>query len=522
MNATNKWKNMAGLYIGWLLASTIAFSLISAVAFFVGNIGESGFFLILFTALPIWVIGLGLVQARLLRQKAGGMVLWIFVVACYVPIIGSTLNFNDSSSSLPAFIAGGILGVIQFFVLRKRTPEAILWIPASMLAWGISYIIGYRFFSIFGGAFYLIAVGVINGIVTGIPYTISFSQLKLGALERIALVIISILSLGVIWLSVNAGLNREDSTFAISRSPEKIEFSPNSRLLAIAYSNGIEFRSTDSWQVIGSITFKSEDRYINEMNFSPDGKTIAVALCCEDNVVELWDSTNFQYIETLSGHVNDVYTVAFSPDGRLVASGGKGKEPDAQVIVWNFASKEIVRVIDFPQQMGGNRGVQRVEISPDNKLLGVSVPWGTGQARVIFVDVASGDVIRQIDGFNDPLFKASFSKDWKYLAGASGKTIKVFDVSTGQQLSSISLETEYFSFSLINNVLIENSEKNMLRVWNVENGVMIVKLFPAPDFSITTVSPDSKWIVSAYQGDYNSDCRRNCTVRVWNLEKYYP
>jgi len=322
MNLPNKWKNMAVLYIGWFLTSAIAFSLIATVLFYVGGVDAAAF--VVPFGFIIWVIVFGVVQARLLRQKVVGIILWIFIVACYVAILVSHLNFNDSSSSIPAFVAGGALGVIQFFVLRKQAPEAIWWIPASTLAWGISYIIGFRFFSIFEGALYIIAVGVINGIVTGIPYAISFSKLRLGSTERIVLVTISIFSLAAIWFSVNAGLIKEDSTFRISHSPDKIQFSPDSRFLAIAYSDGIEFRNTIGWQVIGSIAFKSEDHSINEIDFSPDGQTIAVALCCEDNVIELWDATKFQYIDTLRGHVNDVYTVAFSPDGRLVVSGGDG------------------------------------------------------------------------------------------------------------------------------------------------------------------------------------------------------
>jgi len=210
-----------------------------------------------------------------------------------------------------------------------------------------------------------------------------------------------------------------------------------------------------------------------------------------------------------------------------------GNEPDAQVIIWDFASKEIVRVIDFPQELGSYTGVQRVEISPDSKLLGVSVPRSvssvsarmeTGEARVIFVDVASGETTRQINGLINPssYFIAPFSNDWDYIVRTSKNNIKVIQVSTGTELRSISLETkEFYTFSLINNALIEDSQRNMIRVWDIENGLLLAKLFPAPDFSITTVSPDGKWIVSAVQGDHY-DCRSKCMVRVWNLEKYYP
>jgi WD40 repeat protein len=62
--------------------------------------------------------------------------------------------------------------------------------------------------------------------------------------------------------------------------------------------------------------------------FSPDGRLLASG--SEDNTVILWDVETGKQIRTLEGHTGPVQSVAFSPDGRLLASGSG----DGTVILW--------------------------------------------------------------------------------------------------------------------------------------------------------------------------------------------
>src|SRR5881398_2323492 len=69
----------------------------------------------------------------------------------------------------------------------------------------------------------------------------------------------------------------------------------------------------------GPRQFKGHGERVASVAFSPDGKVLATGSF--DNTVKLWDFATGKELHNLKGHTNQVYSVAFSPDGNLLASG---------------------------------------------------------------------------------------------------------------------------------------------------------------------------------------------------------
>ena len=248
--------------------------------------------------------------------------------------------------------------------------------------------------------------------------------------------------------------------------------------------------------------------------YSPDGKTLASG--AEDGTIKLWDVATGQNVAILEGHIssiiNDVSSIAYSPDGKTLASGSW----DNTIKLWDIATESNVATLQ-----GHTGWITSVAYSPDGKIL-VS---GSEDNAIKLWDVETERIriLATLKDHTSSVTSIAYSPDGKTLAsGSEDGEILVWDVAKRKNIATPEGHKEAvlsIAYSPDGKTLASSSRDRTIKLWDVATGSNITTLYgnTFDEFAAIVYSPDGEILASGagfiFQGQYKG----KGTIKLWDV-----
>ena len=237
----------------------------------------------------------------------------------------------------------------------------------------------------------------------------------------------------------------------------------------------------------GIVTLKGHKEEIYSVAFTPDGKFLATGSF--DNTIKLWDVAGAKEIRTFggaAGHKDMVLCVAISPNGQLLASGSGGRGADNSLKIWDIPSDSPLRTLT------DNDGINAIALNPDGKFLATAGKdgsvkiWNTGDFKQLY----------NMPGHTGPVTGVAFSANGQILASSGAdRTIRFWNPIKGQPIAFIGAHAgsvNAVAISPNNTTAFSVGEDGLLKFWQIP---------PAPGRTLLTHTAPIQALALAADGN---------------------
>ncbi|KAL4744666.1 WD40-repeat-containing domain protein [Aspergillus terricola var. indicus] len=254
----------------------------------------------------------------------------------------------------------------------------------------------------------------------------------------------------------------------------------------------------DNWNPCLHQMLEGHSKTVFSISWSPDGSLLASGSF--DNTVRIWDPATGQCTLTLQGHSKYVWSISWSPDGGLLASCSS----DKTIKIWNPSTAQCTLTLK-----GHNKGVYSIKWSPDGALLASS----SFDMTIKIWNPITGHCISTVEGRRDVVKStASWSPDGNRLASVlEDKTIRIWDLASRDYTWTLKGHREQIasvSWAPNGNWLASSGQDSTVRIWDLTTGKPTTTLEGHSDpVNPISWSPDGSLLASG-SPDH--------TVKLWN------
>lgn len=291
-----------------------------------------------------------------------------------------------------------------------------------------------------------------------------------------------------------------------------VALSPNGQIpAAVAGTEVVLWRTGDGTLLR---TIRGQTDFGLTIALSPDGSLLATGGAAKEGQrvpIQIWRVYDGTLLQTLTGHTGRILGLAFAPDGQLLASS----DSDATLRLWRVGDGQATRTLETPAS-----GASHLAFVADGQQLAEVVG-----SVVRFRQVSDGKLLSEINVFPDvppagPAYgieSAAFTRDGQFFAtigmtplGGTDSTIKVWRVRDGALLWQQTTQTgraQVVAFAPDGQTLASGGWDRTVRLWQVHDGVLLQTLTGHSEAVISLAfAPDGVTLASG---------SRDGSVRLW-------